>query len=639
MQLRPKITLLLVTLISVSVISNFAIQRTVVEPSFRQLEHDDAVDDWQRCQNALVRDNEALSSLCFDWGSWDDAYEFVKDKNPAFIEANLANTEWFTDQQIDVLYFCRPDGSVYWRRVTESESGEPTQLAWLPTDRLPPDHPLMAVTPTKESKIDGIVLTELGFMMMSSRPILTSQNKGPLAGVLIFGRLINEDTVAALREQTGIHFDIRDPFSASLSESDRVSTARAVQSDKPVEEVLDDTQLAVSGVIKDLNDKPVMVIQTTGDRNISQRGRAALVFATWSMVALGCLTLLTLLIALGKLVIEPLAIFTRHTTTVGDSGNMTRIDLKRGDELGTLAAAYNQMLKQLEDFRASSITLSRQAGMAEVAAGVLHNVGNAMTNVGVLADTLDSKLGNTKTARLTKVANLLNEHQHDLPAFFSEGAQGKQLPGYITQLASHLNGEVADLQHDVANLRESLQHVKSIVASHQSLATSSNFMEQVDLCDVVSNSQLLVDASFRKHGVDLKLVDSSPSWVSCDRSKLSQVLVNLLTNAKEALVTAQSSSPRVQIRIGHKDAGTTFIEICDNGPGVNPSDVAKLFSKGFTTKPQGHGIGLHYCWLSVREMGGTLTFVETPQGGGCTFRIELEVLATNDKISNERIAA
>lgn len=634
MQLRPKITLLLISLISISVVSNFAIQRMVVEPSFRQLEHEDAIEDWQRCQNALARDNEALSALCFDWGSWDDAYTFVQDKNPAFIEANLANEDWFTDQKIDVLYFCKPDGTVYWRRVTDSPSGEPTTLAWMPSDRLPSEHPLLAVEPTKESKVDGLVLTELGFMMMSSRPILTSQNKGPLAGVLIFGRLVNDESIAALREQTGLHFDIRDPFSSKLSGSEQASIAHALQSDGPVEELLNSDQLAVNGVIKDINNKPVMVIQTAGERNISKQGHATLVFANWSMVALGCLTLLTLLIALGKLVIEPLAVFTRHATTVGDSGKMSLVNLKRGDELGTLALAYNQMLKQLEDFRANSVTLSRQAGMAEVAAGVLHNVGNAMTNVGVLADTLDNKLGNTKTARLTKVADLLKEHQNDLPAFFGEGAQGKQLPGYIAQLANHLNGEVADLQRDVAGLRESLQHVKSIVASHQSLATSSNFMEVTDLSDIVSKSRMLMDASFRKHGLTLVIEGSSTDPVSCDRSKLSQILVNLLTNSKEALLASHTTDPSVRIRIGKESSEMAFIEVSDNGPGIKPADIDRLFSKGFTTKPQGHGIGLHYCWLSVREMNGTLSFVKDEQLKGTTFRIELPV-----SVGKVRIAA
>lgn len=636
MQLRLKITLLLVGVIAVSVVTNYAIQRVAVAPSFRALEHEDAVEDWQRCQNAIARDQEALSALCFDWASWDDAYAFVQDKNPAFFEANLKNPGWFTDQKIDVLYFCRPDGTVYWRHVADLDSGEPAALAWMPGDRLPPGHPLLAVTASKESKVDGMVRTELGFMMVSARPVLTSKNEGPLAGVLIFGRRVKDETVAALREQTGVMFNVRDPSGPDLTARDRAAVADVIRKNGPVEELLDSRHLTVRGVIEGLNGEPVMLVQTAGERHISQQGLGALSFATWSLVASGFLTLITLLVALRWLVIGPLGALTRHATHVGESGHMReRVDLKRSDELGTLARAFDRMLEQLDEFRANSVLMSRQAGMAEVAAGVLHNVGNAMTNVGVLADTLGSKLANSKASSLTRVSTLLNEHQSDLPAFFSEGSPGRQLPEYIAQLAEHLNGEMADVQRDLTGLREGLQHVKLIVASHQKLATSSNFSEVADLRDVVSRSRELIDASYARHGISLDVEASSPAPASCDVSKMSQVLVNLLTNAKEALASAHTPDPHVSVRVGDTGAGRVFIEISDNGPGIKPEHIDRLFSSGFSTKPEGHGIGLHYCWLAAREMNGTLNLVRNEQNRGATFRIELPAHVGTE----ERIAA
>ncbi len=623
MQLRLKLTLLLGAVIAVSVTSNYAIQRIAVVPSFRALEHEDAIEDWQRCQNAIARDQEALSALCFDWASWDDAYGFVLDKNPAFFDANLKNSEWFVDQKIDVLYFCRPDGTVYWRHVADLDSGAPATLAWMPADRLPPDHPLMAVTASKESRVDGMIRTELGFVMMSARPILTSKNEGPLAGVLVFGRRLNVETVAALREQTGVHFDIRDPAGPGLLARERAGVAEAIANDGPVEELIDADHLAVRGVVAGLDRTPVMLIQTSGERHISRRGHEALAFATWSLVASGLLTLVALLFAMRWLVIGPLGSLTRHATSVGESGHLGgRIDLKRSDELGTLARAYDRMLEQLEEFRANSVTMSRQAGMAEVAAGVLHNVGNAMTNVGVLAETLGSKVARSKASSLTKVSALLEEHKDDLPAFFGEGRQGQQLPGYIAQLADHLSSEMADVHRDLMGLREGLQHVKLIVASHQSIAKPSNFVEEVDLSEVVAGSLVLVEPSFRRHGIAVEVEAAPRSRVRCDRSKLSQVLVNLLTNAKEAMISAKIPAPRVRVRAGVDD-GTAFVEVIDNGPGIDPQHRDRLFSKGFSTKAEGHGIGLHHSWLAVREMSGTLGVAEPEPGRGATFRLEL----------------
>ncbi|MEK6703869.1 MAG: CHASE4 domain-containing protein [Planctomycetota bacterium] len=635
MQLRLKLTLLLATILTVSVVVNYAIQRFAIAPSFRALEHDDAVKDWERCRNAIVREREALSLACFDWSSWDHAYTFVQNTNPSFVSENLENVEWYTDQKIDLVYFCKPDGTVYWSHLASLPTGEPAVLAFMPKERLPAGHPLMAVTGTKESSVSGIARTELGLMILAARPILKSNNEGPLGGVLIFGRLITAEVVESLRAQTGVQFDTWDVSSESVTQADRAGMAAAIESDSPVEEIIDAQRLAVRGVMRAVDDSPVMLIKTDGKRQITSRGNGALHMATVSLLSAGLLTLGVLLYAMRWLVLEPLGTLTKHATHIGKSGRLEgRVDLKRGDELGTLARAFDGMLSQLEEGRANSVSLSRQAGMAEVAAGVLHNVGNAMTNVNVLADTLTSKLAGSAAPRLSKVSDLLSEHQTDLPGFFENGRPGQQIPAYLAQLASHLNLELADCQQDLAGLREGLQHVKDIVASHQGIASSSNFVEHANLGDVITKALHVITASLQRHGVGLAVEVESSVLVSCDRSKLSQVLVNLISNAKEALVGAKTPGPLITIRGGRGALGTAFVEISDNGPGVSPQYRDRLFSKGFTTKPDGHGIGLHFSWLAVREMNGTLAMMEPSGSTGAAFRLDLP-----SRVAQESVAA
>ena len=633
MQLRPKITLLLVTILTVSVVGNYAIQRFAIAPSFRALEHDDAVKDWERCRNAIIRDQDSLSLLCFDWASWDHAYGFVQNTIPSFVSENLENPGWYTTQKIDLLYFCRPDGTVYWSHVASLDTGDPAVLSFMPKDVLPIGHPLMAVTGVKESSVAGIVQTEMGLMIIAARPILKSNNEGPMAGVLVFGRRITAETVESLREQTGVHFDVWDVNSDSLTGADRVGIAAAIEGDSPVEEIIDPDRLTVRGVMMGVDNTPVMLVKTGGERRITEQGNGALRMATGSLLAAGLLTLGVLLYAMRWLVLEPLGTLTTHATNIGKSGRLKgRVYLKRGDELGTLARAFDEMLTQLDESRANSVSLSRKAGMAEVAAGVLHNVGNAMTNVNVLADTLTSKLAKSAAPRLSKVSALLTEHQSDLPGFFGSGHPGQQIPSYIAQLANHLHDELADYQQDLTGLREGLQHVKEIVASHQGIASSSNFIEQAELGDVIEKAILIIAASVQKHGVSVTVEVRPPVPVSCDRSKLSQVLVNLIANAKEAMVCANTPRPCITIRGGRGENGTAFIEVRDNGPGVSPEHKDKLFSKGFTTKPDGHGIGLHVSWLAIREMNGTLDMIGTSKDGGATFRLELPSRVVEEKV-------
>lgn len=634
MSLRLKITLLLFAVISVSVVANFLIQRVAVLPSFRQLEHEEALADWNRCQKAIEREIATLDSLCFDWASWDDAYAYVQGNNPAFYEANLKNPDWFVDQKIDVLFFCHPDGQVFWSHIAADESGKPVTLTWLPTDRLPAEHPLLAVKAEKDSSVTGLVGTELGTMMIAARPVLTSKNQGPLAGVLIFGRLISAETEEALRTQTGVHFDLFNIKSGDLPASERVGIAGLAGLQGPQEDLVDARSLSVRGVLNGIDGSPLLLIKTVGVRHIAQQGEAAIRFATLSLVVAGASTLVVLLLALRSMVITPLGELTTHATHVGESGELkTKIDMRRTDELGTLAKAFQKMLEQLEDLRAGAVAMSRQAGMAEVAAGVLHNVGNAMTNVNVLAETLSGRISKSRVPNVGKVAALLKEHQADLPEFIAQSPQGKQIPEYIAQLSTHLNTELADIQQDLGQLREGLQHVKAIVASHQGLATSTNFLESVDLRAVLAESRLLVDASLIRHGVALEIPSGPPIRVSCDRAKLSQVLVNLLTNAKEALVESRTPAPKITVRLQEGASRTVAIEIADNGPGIAPANRERLFSKGFTTKAEGHGIGLHYSWLAVREMRGTLSIAKQAPGTGATFRIELPCDVAEQKVA------
>lgn len=624
MQLRTTITLVLAVIVSASVGLNYVIQRIAVMPSFRTLEHEDAIKDWQRCENAIKRDLTALSQLCFDWAAWDDTYKYVQDEYPEFYEGNLANPQWFIDQSMDVLFLCQPDGTVYWSHVAEIEEGVPTTLAWLPQDRLPTDHPLMQVKSDKNSKVDGIVRTELGFVMLSARPILTSDYLGPKAGVLIFGRRISEERVAKLREQTGVTFELLDAESATLSETDRAGVTDLLAAGMPIEELVDANQITVRGLLKDLNGNPSVLIRTEGDRKISQQGAASLLFATWSLTVAGLVTLVTLLIVMRKLIIQPLSMLTNHAVRIGESGMLTeQLIMNRSDEIGTLARSLNRMLDQLAEFRAGTAKMSRQAGMAEVAAGILHNVGNAMTNVCVLAESVGAKLAKTRVTNLTKVSGLLEQHRDDLPGFFADEQPGAKIPEYLTELSKQLHGENESLRRDMTGLQEGLQHVKEIVASHQGLATSSNFDETISMTDFVRSTVPLLEASFQRHGVRVETVFDSDLKVRCDRSKLSQVMVNLMTNAKESLAGAKTPNGCVQIHVGFGPEGFARIEVSDNGPGVSPENIERLFSKGFSTKPDGHGIGLHYCWLAIREMRGSLSFVEPETSEGTTFRIDL----------------
>jgi two-component system, NtrC family, sensor kinase len=624
MQLRTKVTLIISAVILFSLGANYAIQHLLIAPSFRSLEESEALADWQRCRQAIDRELQTLDYLCFDWSAWDDTYTYIQDKNPDFFGACLENKDWYLDQEIHVLYFVRPDGTVHFSNIVQNDPANPVKLSLLPPDRLPLDHPLLQVQPDKESFVRGIFLTELGVTMFAARPLLTSENTGPAQGVVIFGRVLNDKAIARLADQTEVEFAAIDVRSTSLSAEQRDDIAAALVSDAPFETVHDDGLLTVTGLVRDAAGNPAMALQSRCDRAITAQGAKALNFATASIAVTCAITLGTLLIGLQFIMIKPIGELTAHARQVGETGQLSaRLEPKGSDEFATLAKAFNRMLDQLAESRAQTVSLSRQAGKAEIAASVMHNIGNALTNVNVIAERTNASIDQSKVENVARVASLLDANRGDLPGLFGPNGKGAQLPDYLGQLATRLEEERGEMRHNLAGIVEGLRHVASIVSSHQRLAKAPDLKEQMRLVTAVDRSLALIHESLQRHNVALTTSIDDSLAIHCDPSRFSQVLVNLITNAKDAMKGRPEGT--IHIRGALSPTGRAMLEVSDTGPGVDAENRTRLFTKGFTTKPSGHGIGLHYCWLAAREMGGSLEFVGNAEPHGAIFRFEIPV--------------
>ncbi len=111
-----------------------------------------------------------------------------------------------------------------------------------------------------------------------------------------------------------------------------------------------------------------------------------------------------------------------------------------------------------------------------------------------------------------------------------------------------------------------------------------------------------------------------------DRHKLLQILVNLLSNARHALMESGREDKVLTLRIEPGARQDRLrIAVSDNGVGIPAENLHRLFSQGFTTKKSGHGFGLHISALAAAEMGGTLTCESAGSGHGATFSLELPV--------------
>lgn len=294
---------------------------------------------------------------------------------------------------------------------------------------------------------------------------------------------------------------------------------------------------------------------------------------------------------------------------------MVRNTTERKHAEAQLAAAHLQLLEA-----------SRQAGASEVATSVLHNVGNALNSVNVSALLMMDYNKKSRIPLVAKVAALLNEHAQDLGGFLTADPKGKRLPRYLGELAQQLEKEQQTTNMELELLRKNLEHIAQIVAMQQAYGKVSGFTE-------ITNAAVLVEDALRLEsgssaGADVVVVrdyaDVPP--VAVEKHKVLQILVNLLRNARHACDDSGRKDKQLRIQIAEAD-NAVRIAIIDNGIGIPPENLTRIFNYGFTTRKGGHGFGLHNGALAARELGGSLTARSEGPDRGATFTLELPTQA------------
>jgi len=268
------------------------------------------------------------------------------------------------------------------------------------------------------------------------------------------------------------------------------------------------------------------------------------------------------------------------------------------------------------------VDASRQAGMAEVATGVLHNVGNVLNSVNVSATLVAEQLRKSRTASLGKVVKLLDEHADDLGEFMSRDPKGRQLPAFLAKLSEHLTVEQQTLVKELDALRSNLEHIKQIVAMQQSYARVSGVLEPASPGELFEDALRLNSSAMAGESVEIVRAFETVPAVLVDRHKVLQILVNLVENARQS-VTTRPEGRQLTLRIARKEDGRVRMEVSDNGAGISKENLTRIFGHGFTTKKTGHGFGLHASANAAREMGGNLTAHSEGPGHGATFTLEL----------------
>lgn len=292
-----------------------------------------------------------------------------------------------------------------------------------------------------------------------------------------------------------------------------------------------------------------------------------------------------------------------------------------GLEFGIFIAKLNEQEKEL-NLQRQLVDVARQAGMMQVATNILHNVGNLLNTVNVSVSLLKESYAASELQDLTKIANLLKAHENDLASFLTQDPKGTKLALYLIELAKWWEEESKKISQETDLLIEKIQHIKATIKMQQSMGSLMNLKERLRLNQVVDQLLSMFQHEFQKKQIRIQREYDTAIEIEVDRSRLLQILVNLIKNAMEAMEKIEREKT-ILIKIVNKNAAEIEIHIYDTGPGINPDNFQKIFQFGFTTKKEGHGFGLHTSALLAEEMKGSLRAENRSDSCGATFILTL----------------
>jgi two-component system, NtrC family, sensor kinase len=621
MHLRSKILLILAGVVALDAVGAGVIQRAVVFPSFVELERKLAAQNLERVEEAIQGEVQHLDSFCYDWAAWDDTYQFVEQPNDEYIAGNLGPSS-FENGNFDLLFLVDRHCDVVWGECHDpADAARQFELPSFPHGRWPKGHPLLMSVGERES-VHGLQLTGQGPMLVSARPVVNSLKDQPMRGWLIMGRFMTPKRLRALAEQTRVEFRAR-TTSGELDRDDARALERLRAGEARILEPRDEHLLQTYALLPDIEHEQGLLLRADVQRTVTAEGRDALQFASLNTIGASLLLLFVLYLLLQRTVVGPLASLTRQAVRIGQGDDVpAKLLSQRSDEIGVLSREFGHMVERLASSRSELLETARLGGMSEIATGVLHNVGNVLNSVNVSASLAARKADSANLADLERVSEILASRAQELSSWLATDPRGQRLPGFLVALTRELVQERGELQEELRSVATGIDHIKALVDAQQEYAGNSGVLEPIALRELVETALKISRAAGGDEGIEVVREYAELPPLLLHKHKVLLVLVNLIRNARQALLESGRGEPRLTIRLA-RSGDRARIEIQDNGAGIAPENRERIFRHGFTTKRDGHGFGLHASANAAREMNGNLTGASEGLGRGATFTLEL----------------
>lgn len=288
--------------------------------------------------------------------------------------------------------------------------------------------------------------------------------------------------------------------------------------------------------------------------------------------------------------------------------------------ISTDISTRKQAEKELKRVQEKLIERAHRAGMADVADGTLHNIGNILNTVNTCSHLIEEQLNQKGLRSLEKANELLRQNKDNLDEFILKDPKGRKLFQYYLEVEKVLKSEKTAMEENISRLKNSIAAITDIISTQQAYAVKGGNLDRVNLKNVVEAALVMQSESIRNNHIDVKKqLDEVPDMY-LQKGKLLHIFINLLRNAKDALLNNPEDQRYILLKLQRKEEGVEF-QIEDNGNGISEMDLERIFGHGFTTKPDGHGFGLYSCKTYMREMGGQIHAESSGRGSGSRFSL------------------
>lgn len=609
-KLRPKVIALVGGLFLALGAAQFLVQQQILLPGFADLEKRAAQTDMDRVVHTIARELELLYVSAQDYGNWIDTYRYMQDHNSDYVTTNLT-AETMDALRLNVMAFVSIDGHYVWAAGKRLKSADHLDIDLVASKGLPANHPWRGAA-RSGTATTGLIGTNQGVMIAALAPVLNGTGTGSHRGMLLFGRLLTMEELARIGEQAQVRLS-----------NVALPAPGAQETLSPETVTVHESVTEVSRLFHDVLGRPVLMLRIEVPRRISAYGLQVTGYALLFLLGAGAGVLLLMIFLLNRTVLNPLAMVTRHALVLGQSDDLTaKLDLDRVDEIGDLAREFDRMVDRLAEARRQLVDRSFDAGVAENASGVLHNVGNAMTPLGVQIVSVQQSLRAAPA--------------EDIDLVLAELDRGAEVDDRRPELQEFLRLTSRDLAHCVTDARRELdmvfghlQCIQQILGEQTGRTRAGKVTENVHLPDLILQSATLVPPELRER-TEIQIDESVHAIGSlCGaRTTLQQVFQNLIVNAGEAIRDARRERGvlRVTARSCPSQGGETLhLVFADDGIGIAEADLAHVFERGFSTKSEAtnSGIGLHWCANAINALGGSIRVESEGRNRGASLHVEL----------------